>query len=342
MIFQPIIAQKPASPRDSSKLLVYDSKNDQVFIDKFYHLDRYLPKNSFLVLNKTKVIPSRIWLYKKTGGKVKVLFLLNKKTDKENEVDIMVDRKIEIGKKLYFDKNHFIKIIAQKEKIFTVVIPFGRKKLLTLLDEKGTMPIPPYIKNTPLTESDLRKKYQTIFAKEKGSIAAPTASLHFTRRVFNKLEQKGINRYYLTLHVGLGTFSPVTSINLTTKTLHQEYYEIPNNLLQCINTLKRDKMRLVAVGTTVVRALESRANLKFKIFNLKLKQNTDLFIYPPYDFKIVDCLITNFHLPGTSLQMLVDAFLRFKEARKKIKELYDLAMQEKFRFYSFGDAMLIL
>lgn len=339
MIFQPIIAQKPASPRDSSKLLVYDSKNDQVFIDKFYHLDRYLPKNSFLVLNKTKVIPSRIWLYKETGGKVKVLFLLNKKTDKENEVDIMVDRKIETDKKLYFDKSHYIKIIANKEKIFTAVIPFGRRKLLALLDEKGTMPIPPYIKNTSLTESDLRKKYQTIFAKEKGSIAAPTASLHFTRRVFNKLEQKGINRYYLTLHVGLGTFAPVTSINLATKTLHQEYYEIPHHLLQCIKTLKREKMRLVAVGTTVVRALESFGYAHDKSKNYR---STDLFIFPPYDFKMVDCLITNFHLPGTSLQMLVDAFLRFKEARKKIKELYELAMQEKFRFYSFGDVMLIL
>jgi len=363
MSSEPVIAQKPASPRDSSKLLVYNTQTDQIIIDRFYHLDQYLPKNSFLVLNKTKVIPSRIWLSKKTGGKLRVLFLLNEKTEKENLINILVDRRVNVGDKLFFNEKDYVEVINQEEKYFTVKILFSKDKLLTLLNKNGQMPIPPYIKNTPLKESDLRKKYQTIFAEENGSIAAPTASLHFTKRVFNKLEQKGINRLYLTLHVGLGTFAPVTENNLKMKTLHKEYYEISKKTLQCINKLKQNKTKLVAIGTTVVRALESIKNLEFRVQNFKLNseprilnsktnsefsilnskfRSTNLFILPPYDFKIVDCLITNFHLPGSSLLLLVDAFLQFKKAKRSLSEIYEFAMKENFRFYSFGDVMLIL
>jgi len=353
MSLEPQIAQKPASPRDSSKLLIYNTQTDQIIIDKFYHLDQYLPSNSFLVLNKTKVIPSRIWLNKEAGGKVEVLFLLNEKTGKEDEIYIFVDRKVSVEDKLFFNEKDYVEVINQKEKYFTVRIPFSKDKLLALLNKNGQMPIPPYIKNTPLKESDLRKKYQTIFAKEKGSIAAPTAALHFTKRVFNKLEQKGINRLYLTLHVGLGTFAPVTENNLKTKTLHKEYYEVSKNTIQRINELKQNKTKLVAVGTTVVRALESiknseprilnsKTNSKFLNLNSKLIGATNLFILPPYDFKMVNCLITNFHLPGSSLLLLVDAFLQFKKARRSLSQIYELAVKENFRFYSFGDAMLIL
>ena len=218
------------------------------------------------------------------------------------------------------------------------------------------MPIPPYLKKSPLTSDELLKKYQTIFAKTDGSAAAPTASLHFTDKIFDKLEKKRIKKYFVTLHVGLGTFAPITDENVKQKKLHEEYFEVDRETLQCIDTLKQEEgKKLVAVGTTVVRTLESKA--RHRVFStaspqrgprrLSQKQmsslsKTDLFIFPPYNFKMVDILITNFHLPKSSLMMLVEAFLQHKKARKSLVELYNIAVKNDFRFYSFGDAMLIL
>lgn len=352
------LALKPAVPRDFSKLFIYDTIVDKIIFDYFYNIDKYLPKDSFIVMNDTKVVPARVEMKKESGGKVIVLFLVSEPT-KQKTVKVMADRKVNIGEKLYFQNREFVTILGQNDHIFTLKYNFSKNKLFDLLKKYGVMPIPPYLKKSSLKRDELIEKYQTIFAKKEGSSAAPTASLHFTRRVFKKLKKKGIERYFITLHVGLGTFAPITEENLKTKKLHQEYYEVSDKTFQSINRLKRKGKKLVAVGTTVVRTLESQAryrnffvsvgavsqsqgkNPKKNLASLSL-QKTDLFIYPPYDFKMVDSLITNFHLPKSSLMMLVEAFLQFKKSKRSLVELYNIAIKNNFRFYSFGDAMLIV
>lgn len=328
------LALTPSSPRDASRLFVYETEGDKIYFDRFYHLSKYLPKESFLVLNNTKVLPAKVLMKKQTGGKVIVLFLINE--IKKKTVPVLVDRQIRVGEKIFFDEKNYLEVGKQKEKIFSLRFSFPKEKLFYFLKKYGTMPTPLYLKKSPLKKEELFKKYQTIFAQKEGSSAAPTASLHFTRRVFNTLEKKGIEKYFITLHVGLGTFAPITEENLKLKKLHEEYYEISEKTLHYINIMKSKGKKLVAVGTTVVRALESIKKLK------KLFGETDLFIFPPFDFKMVDILITNFHLPNSSLMMLVEAFLQHKKARRSLVDLYNIAIANNFRFYSFGDAMLIL
>lgn len=381
-----LIAQVPAVPRDHSRLFIYNTQTDQIFFDYFYNLDKYLPEKSFLVLNNTRVVPARVWLTRlrppiwrtsegQGGGKVLVLLLLNEQ-EKENVVKVLVDRKVTIGEKLFIDDDHFFVVIDQKEKIFSLKYNFSKKWLLTILQKIGKTPVPLYLRKNPLSEKQLREKYQTIFSKKGESVAAPTASLHFTDKVFEKLRNKGIKKYEVTLNVGLGTFAPINKENLKTHRLHEEYFQINKQTLQCIKTLKWEGKKLVAVGTTVTRTLETVASSKFQVPNPKQIKNlnnqtivgkTDLFIFPPYDFKMVDILITNFHLPKSSLMMLVEAFLEDKykkappsrllrrssfsyEGRAKLRrakqktlvELYQIAIKNNFRFYSFGDAMLII
>jgi len=344
------LALSPAVPRDASKLFVYDTKKDTIVFDYFYNLDKYLPEKSFLVLNNTKVLPARVTMKKQSGGKVVALFLVNELTHL-HKVPVMVDRKVTVGEKLYFDDVNFVEIIAQKENIFELSFNFSKEKLFELLKKYGTMPIPPYLKKTSLKRDELLEKYQTIFAKINGSSAAPTASLHFTKEVFEKLSKCEIEKYFVTLHVGLGTFAPLTDENIQSKKLHEEYYEVEKGLLERLKSLKLEGKKLVAVGTTVVRTLESVAK-KFRLpphsgtiiedQGSRIFDKTDLFIFPPYDFQMVDIMITNFHLPKSSLMMLVEAFLQYKESKKSLIELYNIAIKNNFRFYSFGDAMLIL
>jgi S-adenosylmethionine:tRNA ribosyltransferase-isomerase len=286
---------------------------------------------------------------KGNGGKVILLFLVNELTG-SRVVKVLADRKIMIGEKIFFDQENYLTVINQNENIFDLKFNFNREHLFSLLKKYGTMPIPPYLKKSPLSRDELIKKYQTIFAKIEGSAAAPTASLHFTDKVFKKLDQKGIERYFVTLHVGLGTFAPIDEENIKAKKLHEEYYEIERNTLKFIGINRNKGKKLVAVGTTVVRTLESVARDQ-KIFDGKPQtaknlipslQKTDLFIFPPYNFKMVDAMVTNFHLPKSSLMMLVQAFLEFKGAKNSLVELYDIAIKNDFRFYSFGDAMIIL
>lgn len=334
------LALEPMTPRDLSKLFVYNTENNQITFDYFNNLDNHLPENSFLVLNNTKVLPARVEMKKQSGGKALILFLINEPV-KSNTVNVMADRKINVGDLLFFDKDNFLKIIGQNKHIFKLNFNFSQLKLFDLLKKYGTMPIPLYLKKTPLKKDELLKKYQTIFAKKEGSSAAPTASLHFTDKVFQKLEKKGIEKLFITLHVGLGTFAPITNKNLIEKKLHKEYFELDKEVFKSINRFKKNNKKLVAVGTTVTRTLESLDRIKFnkegKYFN-----KTDLFIFPPYNFKMVDILLTNFHLPKSSLMMLVEAFLRYKKARHSLVDLYNIAIKNNFRFYSFGDAMLIL
>jgi len=341
------IAQEPAKPRDFSKLMVYSTKNDRVIIDRFFNLPKYLDENYFLVFNDTKVLPSRVSMFKETKGKVKILFLLNEKINEINRGKIkiirgLVDKKLINNQKIFFDlkkQNDYLKVINQEKNIFTFEVNTGN--FLQLLEKYGETPLPPYIKNTPLKKDEQKKKYQTIFAQKLGSVAGPTASFHFTHRVFKKLKEKRIKYFFITLHIGLGTFAPVTQENLKKKKLHPEYWEIDLKTYHQIKKMKQNK-KLIAVGTTTVRMLESLIRSKKKIKNNKIYGITELFILPPFEFKMVDALITNFHLPKSSLMMLVEAFLQFKNSKRNLKELYEIAIKNNFRFYSFGDAMLIL
>jgi S-adenosylmethionine:tRNA ribosyltransferase-isomerase len=366
------LALEPAVPRDSSKLFIYNVGKDKIMFDHFYNLDKYLPKDSFMVMNNTKVLPARAILKKESGGKVILLFLVNELGVMSDEllgglVKVMADRKITIGERVFFDQENYLKVVGQNENIFELKFDFGREKLFELLKKYGTMPIPPYLKKSTLTRDELLIKYQTIFAKTNGSAAAPTASLHFTDDVFKKLDEKGINRFFVTLHVGMGTFAPITDENIKEKKLHNEFYEIDENTWKQIKINRNKEKKLVAVGTTVVRTLETAINndsvrqfLSHESLSLaqeagslsKVKKlllprhtildKTDLFIFPPYNFKMVDAMITNFHLPKSSLMMLVEAFLQHKKAKKSLVELYNIAIKNDFRFYSFGDAMVIV
>lgn len=334
------LALSPATPRDLSKLFVYNTQEDEVTIDRFYNLDKYLPTNSFLVLNNTKVLPARATLKRESGGKIVLLFLVNE-IERIDEVKVMADRRLEVGNKVFFESGESLEVISQDKNLFVLKYGFGKDSLFSLLQKYGAMPIPPYLKKSPLKKDELMEKYQTIFAKKDGSSAAPTASLHFTKRVFDKLDKKSIDRYFVTLHVGLGTFAPLTDENMRTKRLHEEYYEVNGETILSIQRQKSAEKKLVAVGTTVVRTLESLSKLKIQNEKLKIVGKTDLFIFPPYNFRTVDCLITNFHLPKSSLMMLVEAFLQYKGAKRKLTELYEEAIKNNFRFYSFGDAMII-
>jgi S-adenosylmethionine:tRNA ribosyltransferase-isomerase len=371
------IAQAPASPRDASKLLVYDTQTNKLSIDVFSNLATHLPSSTTITLNDAKVVPARVTLTKETGGHIVVLFLINEWIAKrQGPIPCFLDRRGRVGDKLYFADRTFVTIQKQEEQLFYLLWEGAPEDLLAKLDNYGTMPIPPYIKHSPLSRDELLEKYQTIFAKKTGSSAAPTASLHFTPEVFASLEAKGIKKQYITLHVGLGTFAPLTEENLRTKTLHKEAYEIPEDVMREIKIKNQNQkmgktaLDITAVGTTVVRTLESlvrvipseegiqskihNANIVNHSLDSRLRGNdnavqngtfmaeTNLFIARPYEFKAVNHLITNFHLPGSSLMMLVDAFLASKGAKRRILELYRYAIEHHFRFYSFGDAMLIL
>jgi len=325
-----LIAKKPASPRDSSRLLVYNRQTGKIFFDKFFNLANYLPKNAVLVFNETKVIQARLTLKKATGGKLKILYL---ETVGEN-IKAMSDRKLNVGDRIFLNKKIYFNVAGQEENIFLLKPSFNINKTYEIFNKYGEAPIPPYIKNSPLSKKELKEKYQAIFAKNYGSVAAPTASLHFTRRLLTKIKKAGINARFLTLHVNLGTFAPLTEENLKIGRLHEEHYEISKETADFLNKAKEQGRPIIAVGTTACRALES-ATVNGSLE--KLSGTTDIFIREGYKFKFIDGLITNFHLPGSSLMMLVACLV----GRKKLLDIYKTAIAKKFRFYSFGDGMLV-
>lgn len=324
------IAQNPASPRDSAKLLVYDRKANKTQIDTFKNLVRYLPKNSVLVFNKTKVIPARIVAHKPTGGKVELLFIRKTKS----QLVFLANKKLEVGLKITAGKYFFI-VQEKLEKEYSLTPSFPIENYSQILESIGITPLPPYIKHTNLTEKKLRIEYQTIFAKEKGSVAAPTASLHFTKALLKKIEKAGHKIYFVTLHVNLGTFSPLEEKQVKEKKLHEEYYEIDRKTAKELNIAKKLGYPIIAVGTTVVRTLESAANNTKEL--KKLYGTSHLFLTENSKLQFVESVITNFHVPKSSLLMLVAAFL----GRKKLFALYETAQKENFRFFSFGDGMFI-
>lgn len=334
-----LIAQNPANPRDSARLLIYTSQTNQIHEDSFLHIDRYLPEKSFLVFNDTKVIPARIHLTKESGGRVELLLLLNERRDNDPYIRALSDRKLSMGQTLFADNKAFFDIAGQEEKVFLLKPRITFAHLMRFLYRSGTTPLPKYIRSSALGEKKLRQSYQSIFAHHPASVAAPTASLHFTNRVLRKLKERHIQHFFVTLHVGLGTFSPVTEENLKSNELFSEYRFIQQETAQKIQTLKNQGYSLIAVGTTATRALESSAK------NGVLHGSsgpTNLFIHDPFPFQAVDGLITNFHLAHSSLLFLVDAFLKHKNSQTSLDTLYALAIKKHYRFYSFGDGMFVI
>lgn len=323
------IAQKPVSPRDSSKLMVFNTKNSKILHRKFRNITEFLQKGDVLVVNRSKVIPARIIF--KVSGKEKEVFLLRELKPQKYKVLVRPGRFFKIGAKFFLDKNVFGEVLEILDD-GTRIIGFNSD-----VEKFGEVPIPPYIKNKNVKFS----QYQTVYAKEKGSVAAPTAGFHFTSRLLRELRKKGVQIEEIILHVGRGTFLPVSTERITDHVMHSEYFEFSKNVAEQLNQAKKEGRRIIAVGTTSVRVLESCCKNKF----VPRCGETDIFIYPGYKWRAVDALITNFHLPKSTLIMLVAAFLEGKGVRNSVKEvlgLYGVAKKKNYRFYSFGDSMLIL
>lgn len=319
-----LIAQFPISPRDHSRLMVIDRKSGEILHKHFYDLPKFLNKNDVLVFNKTKVFPARIFGKKETGGKVEVLLLKN---ISEYTWEVITKPGIDVDEKIIFDSFN-LKIIERNGKVAIGEFDLTYINLLKTLEKIGHTPLPPYI-NSKESEENLRKEYQTVYAEKLGSAAAPTAGLHFTKRLINEIKKMGVQMEYVTLHVGLGTFEPVHEETLEKHKIHEEYFEVSDDTYERLVEAKRKGKRIIAVGTTTVRVLESLP---------KRKGYTDIFIYQPYKFKFIDCLITNFHLPKSTLLALVYALA----GEELIKKAYKTAIMEKYRFFSFGDAMLLI
>jgi S-adenosylmethionine:tRNA ribosyltransferase-isomerase len=354
------IATSPAEPRDSAKLLVYDTASDKVTIATVRNLPEILSSEHHLVFNDTKVVPARVHLTKPTGGTIEVLLYMNLWRPDEEVVRGIVDRKLEVGTPLRFKQGATLTAIAQEENVFVFQPSVSVPKLFPLLESEGETPIPPYIKNTPLSEETLRERYQSVFATHPASVAAPTASLHFTPKVLDNLQSRGIGASFVTLHVGAGTFAPINDENFQTKRLFRERIHVGEEAAAELNAAIRSGKTILPVGTTALRTIESttrpknpdshrtRVTLERSVQGLPLyeisscNKETDLFIFPPYDFRIAGALMTNFHVPRSSLMLLVEVLLRHKRARRRLLDLYRIALEEQFRFYSFGDAMLVL
>lgn len=322
-----LIAQVPLENREDSRLLFYDRSSNQIVHSVFRNLSKFLHPGDLLVINKTKVIPARLFARKNSGGKVEVL-LLKKTNDLEWEI-LIGGKKVTKGVELHFSKEltgEIIKDLESSKRIIRFSQPIE-----THFIKYGQMPLPPYI-HERLEDPD---RYQTVYAQISGSAAAPTAGLHFTQQFMAEMEQFGISFAEITLHVGLDTFAPVTEDIVETHKIHTEWCELTQSTADLINQTKTENRRVIAVGTTSVRTLESAASQKGVT---SISGPTGLFIYPGYQFKIIDGMITNFHLPKSTLIMLVSAFA----GRENILRCYEEAINEKYRFFSFGDAMLIL
>lgn len=320
-----LISQKPAIPRDSCRLMIIDKKNKTFIHDVFWNIGNYLKSGDLLVLNDSRVIPARLIGKKTTGAGVEVV-LLKKINNGEWKAIVRPGNKIKKGNTLVFSNLRCR--VTRHYKDGTRLLSFLGNYSDEEIFNAGLLPVPPYIKEYP----EHPEYYQTIYAKENGSIAAPTAGLHFTKRVLTELERKGVSIAYLTLHVGLGTFRPVKTHRVEDHKMHSEYYCIDKICAQLVNKTLNNKGRIIAVGTTVVRALESNYRKHGRV--LPDCDETDIFIYPPFDFYVISGLITNFHLPKSTLLMLVSAFAGKETTLKAYKE----AIYMRYRFFSFGDA----
>lgn len=327
-----LIAQDPLSDRASSKLLVLDKNTGKREHTDFHHIIDYLKAGDLLVLNDTKVIPARLLGQReKTGGKVEVL-LLKRKSDHVWETLVKPGKKAKPGTRLSFGDGLLLAEVLEVVEDGNRLIRFEYEGIFEeILDKLGQMPLPPYITH----ELKDRDRYQTVYARYEGSAAAPTAGLHFTEELLKKIEEKGVRIARVTLHVGLGTFRPVKVEDVTKHKMHTEFYQVTETAAEIINQTKKEGGRVICVGTTSCRTVESAADLHGVL--VAGEGDTDIFIYPGYHFQVMDALITNFHLPESTLLMLVSAFA----GKENVMEAYREAIEKRYRFFSFGDAMFI-
>ncbi|MGL5646515.1 MAG: tRNA preQ1(34) S-adenosylmethionine ribosyltransferase-isomerase QueA [Clostridium sp.] len=327
-----LIAQHPLKERDSSRLMVLDKKTGEIEHKRFSDIIDYLNEGDTLILNNTRVMPARLIGQKEeTGGKIEFLLLKRLEGDKW-ECLAKPGKTARVGRKFTFGDGKLKCEVIEVLETGNRVIEFSYDGIFEeVLDSLGEMPLPPYIHE----RLDDKERYQTVYSKEKGSAAAPTAGLHFTEELLEKIKEKGINIGYLTLHVGLGTFRPVQVDDINNHVMHSEFYQVSAETADLINKTKENGGRVISVGTTSTRTLETVADE-----NGKIKESsgwTDIFIYPGYKFKVVDNLITNFHLPESTLIMLVASLA----GQENVLNAYNVAVKEKYRFFSFGDAMFI-
>jgi len=327
-----LIAQYPLEKRNESRLLVLRKSDGNIEHRNFSNILDYLQASDLLVINNTKVIPARLLGKKTSGGKAEV-FLLNHKHDDYWECLVKPGRRVLPGNRIIFSDKIYADIIEYTGEGQRLVKFTYQGNFWELLDEVGNMPLPPYIlRNAEMSD---KTRYQTVYARHNGSVAAPTAGLHFTDEILEEVAGKGIEVCEVLLHVGLGTFRPVTADNIADHVMHSEFCEIPEKTAMMINKAKEQKRRIIAVGTTTTRTLESFA-VQSKVDSGS--KWTDIFIYPGKELKIIDGLVTNFHMPGSTLLMLVSAFAGYEN----IMKAYNIAVAERYRFFSYGDAMLII
>ncbi len=332
-----LIAQFPCEKRDCSKLMVLDKEENTIENKNFFNIVDYLTENDILVINNTKVIPARLIGQKDTGAKIEV-FLLKEKQEKIWESLIKPSKRVKPGTEIKIAEDFSVKVIgrAENDKWEVELLYFGN--FYENLEKVGNIPLPPYIERK-MSDQEIKQldlnRYQTVYAQSPGSVAAPTAGLHFTEDILQKLKQKGVQVCSVTLNVGLGTFRPVKVDNILEHEMDEEFYEISEETAKIINTGKEQGKNIVAVGTTSVRTLES----VYKKYNniIPTADSSDLFIYPGYKFNVVDKVITNFHLPKSTLLMLISAFA----SRDFVFDAYKKAIQDRYRFYSYGDCMFI-
>ncbi|MBS4539678.1 tRNA preQ1(34) S-adenosylmethionine ribosyltransferase-isomerase QueA [Clostridium sp. D2Q-11] len=328
-----LIAQHPLKDREKSRLLVLDKENGDIEHKVFSDIIDYLEEGDCLVLNNTRVIPARLLGQREnTGGKVEFLLLNNIEGD-QWETLVKPGKKARVGDVIEFGDGILKGEVLDIKEGGTRVVKFIYKGIFQeILDQLGEMPLPPYI----TAQLEDRERYQTVYSKKEGSAAAPTAGLHFTKDLLDKIEKKGIQIAYVTLHVGLGTFRPVKVDDVNEHKMHSEFFEVSEETAGIINKVKENGGRIISVGTTSTRTLESATDEEGKV--KECSGWTEIFIYPGYEFKVIDGLITNFHLPESTLIMLVSALT----GKESILNAYKVAVDEKYRFFSFGDAMLII
>ncbi len=328
-----LIAQTPLTQRDSSKMMVINRKSGDIYHKHFYDILDYLNDGDCLVLNNTRVLPARIYGTKKDTGAVVEFLLLNNLGNDEWEAITGPGKRAKEGAEFTFGNGILscvvLKVLENGNRI--AKFSYDGTNIYEVLDKIGEMPLPHYITE----ELRDKERYQTVYSKELGSAAAPTAGLHFTEDILKKLTDKGVKICYVTLHVGIGTFRPVKAENIEDHQMHSEHYHIPKETADAINATKKNGGKVIAVGTTCCRTLESVMTSQGEM--KEFDDWTNIFIYPGYKFKCIDALITNFHLPESTLIMLVSAFYN----REKVLEAYKIAVEEKYRFFSFGDCMLI-
>ena len=326
---QELIAQTPVEPRDSSRLLVMDKNTGELEHRHFYNLPEYLKPGDLLVFNDTRVIPARLHGFKTTGAHVEV-FLLTRKNATDWEVLVKPGKKLQKGAQIRFSDELSCEILETTDFGGRIARFHYDGIFEEILDRLGETPLPPYI-HEKLKD---KERNQTVYNRERGSAAAPTAGLHFTKELLKKIKDMGVEEVFVTLHVGLGTFRPVNESKVEDHKMHREFYTVSQEAADAINKAKREGRRIIAVGTTSVRTLESAGASGV----MKAGGNwTEIFIYPGYQFKFVDALVTNFHLPQSTLVMLVSAL----SSREKILHAYQVAVENRYRFFSFGDAMFI-